>query len=241
MKVFGISDLHLTKSRPEKSMDRFGPEWHNHEERLATQWISRISSRDIVVIAGDTSWANDIKDSKKDFEFLSQLPGRKIVGVGNHDYWWQSQTYSNNKFAEWGMKDIYALRNSSVILDGVQMCSVKGYMLDTSPMYSEEVNGKNRRRELNRLNITLNNLDPNYQGKTILAIHHPPMLTDNVDSDVRKMITESVVSHCIYGHMHQDGAKLVVEGDFDGVNYAFVAADRKSMIPHLIMEVEELE
>ena len=31
-----------------------------------------------------------IEDAKKDFEYLNELPGTKLLLKGNHDYWWES-------------------------------------------------------------------------------------------------------------------------------------------------------
>lgn len=40
-----------------------------------------------MVIPGDISWGMNFEQSKKDFEFINKLNGRKIISKGNHDYW----------------------------------------------------------------------------------------------------------------------------------------------------------
>ena len=34
MKIYAISDLHLSKAVPNKSMELFGKDWENYQERI---------------------------------------------------------------------------------------------------------------------------------------------------------------------------------------------------------------
>jgi hypothetical protein len=91
MKVFAISDLHLSLGRP-KPMDVFGPAWENHAEKIRDNWHLSVSDSDVVLVAGDISWAMTFEKALPDLRFLDHLAGRKIVIKGNHDYWWSSIT-----------------------------------------------------------------------------------------------------------------------------------------------------
>ena len=89
MALYAISDLHLALST-DKPMDIFGGHWINHDEKIKKNWIDKIKEEDTVLIAGDISWSMKSEDSKIDLEWISSLPGKKIISKGNHDYWWSS-------------------------------------------------------------------------------------------------------------------------------------------------------
>ena len=55
MKVFAISDLHLSTS-VEKPMDIFGDGWQNHFEHISADWKEKVSADDLVLLGGDMSW-----------------------------------------------------------------------------------------------------------------------------------------------------------------------------------------
>ena len=66
MKIFAIGDLHLSLS-VDKPMDIFAG-WTDYVEKLADNWKRLIKDEDIVVLAGDTSWGMDLKETTTDFE-----------------------------------------------------------------------------------------------------------------------------------------------------------------------------
>ena len=89
MKIFAISDLHLSVNNP-KPMDIFGPVWDNYLDKIFADWKAKVTDDDVVLLAGDFSWAMKLEDTVPDFEMLEDLPGKKIIVRGNHDYWWKS-------------------------------------------------------------------------------------------------------------------------------------------------------
>ena len=87
MSIFVIADLHLSFG-VNKPMDIFGSNWEKHEEKIANSWKEKVKENDLVILPGDFSWAMRLEDTQKDFEYLNNLPGKKILLKGNHDYWW---------------------------------------------------------------------------------------------------------------------------------------------------------
>ena len=55
MKIFAISDLHLSNSC-DKPMDIFGGNWEGYTDKIIENWKAKVSDDDIVLIAGDISW-----------------------------------------------------------------------------------------------------------------------------------------------------------------------------------------
>lgn len=77
MKIYAISDLHLSVNNP-KPMDIFGPAWDNYVDKIFDDWKEKVTDDDIVLLAGDFSWAMKLEDSIADFEMLKDLPGKKL-------------------------------------------------------------------------------------------------------------------------------------------------------------------
>ena len=76
MKIFAISDLHLS-GNCDKPMDVFGGNWENYQEKIIENWKNLVSDDDLVLIAGDISWAMKIEDAVVDLEWIDKLPGKR--------------------------------------------------------------------------------------------------------------------------------------------------------------------
>ena len=75
MSIFAIADTHLSLSC-DKPMDVFSG-WENYVAKIEKNWKAIVNENDVVVIAGDISWAMDIEDAKEDFAFIDSLTGEK--------------------------------------------------------------------------------------------------------------------------------------------------------------------
>ena len=93
MRLFAIGDLHLSGG-DDKPMDVFGSQWDRHFFRISEAWRKTVDDRDTVLIPGDISWAMQLEQAVPDLQAIGDLPGRKILCKGNHDYWWNSVTRS---------------------------------------------------------------------------------------------------------------------------------------------------
>ena len=85
MAIYAISDFHLAFTT-DKPMDVFGANWYKHEEKIKENWLNTINKEDTVLIAGDVSWSMRMEEGMMDLEWIHNLPGRKILVKGNHDY-----------------------------------------------------------------------------------------------------------------------------------------------------------
>ncbi len=90
MTVWAIADLHLSFGIKDKEMDVFGKEWHNHHAKIEQHWREDITNEDLVLLAGDISWAKRLEEALPDLSWINALPGTKVMIRGNHDYWWSS-------------------------------------------------------------------------------------------------------------------------------------------------------
>jgi len=216
MAIYAISDLHLSFS-VNKPMDVFGADWKNYTDILKQNWNDIVTEDDIVLMPGDTSWGTYLKDSLSDFKFIDDLPGKKIITKGNHDYWWETVTKMNAFLKENNIKTIEFLHNSAVLYDNIAICGTKGYPDNLTKSDDERL----YQRELSRLNLSLSkakNLNPD---KIVVMLHYPP----DIHSDFAKIMQENNVNFCIYGHLHAAGIKNAFSGLSGGITYELVSCD----------------
>ena len=84
MALYAIGDLHLCLGAP-KPMDVFGGSWTGYMDKLKAG-MDRITDADTTVLLGDLSWALSLEESAADFAWINEIPGRKIILKGNHDW-----------------------------------------------------------------------------------------------------------------------------------------------------------
>ena len=120
MSIFVIGDLHLS-FKNSKPMDIFGDNWAGHEEKIRNNWIENVKEDDLVILPGDFSWETYLEDTKLDFEYLNNLPGKKILLKGNHDYWWTTLTKMQKFISDNNFENIDFLYNNSYLRNIIRM------------------------------------------------------------------------------------------------------------------------
>ena len=126
MSIFVIGDLHLSFKNP-KPMDIFGENWAGHEEKIRNNWIENVKEDDLVILPGDFSWETYLEDTKLDFEYLNNLPGKKLLLKGNHDYWWTTVTSMRNFLKENNFTNIDFLYNNSYLIENTIVAGTRGW------------------------------------------------------------------------------------------------------------------
>ena len=127
MALYAIGDLHLCLGA-EKPMDIFGGAWVGYMDKLK-EGLSVIRPEDTTVLLGDLSWALDLEGAKADFAFIDQIPGRKIILKGNHDYWWSTAAKFYKFCQENGFSDMEILNNNHFAYEGIAICGTRGWRL----------------------------------------------------------------------------------------------------------------
>ena len=140
MSIYVIADLHLSFG-VDKPMDIFGVNWENHTEKIKENWISKVTKNDLVLLQGDFSWAMYLEDTFKDFEYLNNLPGKKILLKGNHDYWWTSLKKMREYLSKNNFKNIDFLHNNSYLFEDEIIVGTRGWQ-----------DRKNSRRQSRKIN-----------------------------------------------------------------------------------------
>ena len=124
MALYAIGDLHLCLGA-DKPMDVFGGAWVGYMEKLR-EGLKVIGPEDTTVLLGDLSWALDLEQAHEDFAFIDQIPGRKIILKGNHDYWWSTASKFYKFCQKHGFEDQWILNNNHYAYEGFAICGKDG-------------------------------------------------------------------------------------------------------------------
>ncbi len=222
MSIYAIADLHLSFSDP-KPMDIFGDNWTNHENKIRKNWMEKVKEEDTVLLPGDFSWAMELSDTFKDFEYLNNLPGRKIMLKGNHDYWWNSLKKLNEFIEENEFKNINFLHNNAYEVEGHIIAGTRGWVIS-----NKEEDKPILDRELIRLELSINEGIKQFgeDKPIIICMHYPP--TNNIlmeNSEFIKLMQKYNVKECIYGHLHGESHTEGIQGNVGGIQLKLVSAD----------------
>lgn len=229
MAVYAISDLHLSFNN-DKSMDVF-PGWYDYTNKIRQNWESTVKNEDFVVIPGDISWAMRLNETKKDFEFINNLPGKKILIKGNHDYWWSTSKKINDFLQENNFNTISIVFNSAIKVDNICICGTRGWMYNSDEPKDEKI----LNREVERLRRSLDSAKA-LGGETVVFLHYPPVYNFQESEEIINLLIERNIKKCYYGHIHGSGAKKgIIEGKYKSIDFKLVSCDYINFKPLLIV------
>lgn len=221
MAIYAISDLHLSFDQ-NKPMDVFGEIWENHVEKIKKDWKEKVKEEDLVLLPGDFSWAMKLEDTYHDFSFLEELPGKKLLLKGNHDYWWNTLTKMRSYIQENHFTRVDFIYNNSYEYEGKIIAGTRGWNLGET----DESNRRILKREIERLKLSLEDARRKYgDGKEIIVCMHYPPIKDKEITEFVKIMMDYSVDTCIYGHLHGVSQSYVVEGNYYGVDFRMVSCD----------------
>lgn len=232
MRVFAIADIHLSKAFP-KPMTIFGAGWEGHPEAVFDEWCKVVQEDDLVLIAGDISWAMKLREAMVDLEDIAQLPGSKILLRGNHDYWWPSISRLRQALSP----KMHALQHDSLMIGNIAFAGTRGWDTPGSYGFAEE-DQRIYQRELERLALSFKSLQGHEYQHLILALHYPPYSSSGGPTGFTELIEQYKPSMVVYGHLHGANPARLPQ-DWNGIPLHFVSADMMKFRPKLILETTD--
>ena len=223
--LYVLSDPHLSFGSG-KPMDIFSG-WANYTERLRSTWSAILKDRDTVVLPGDISWAMDLKGAREDFAFLDALPGTKIIGKGNHDYWWATMRKMQNFLEEKGLATIRFLFNNAYLCEGVSVCGSRGWFFDAQ---EAEDNAKVIAREAQRLSTSIE-AGLALGGAPVVFMHYPAVMDGKRVEPLTDVLKAYGITRCYFGHIHGDRSGRFTDFTEDGVRYSLISSDFLDFTP----------
>ncbi len=239
MSLFTIADLHLsTLDTTGKSMEVFGERWRDYTLRLANSWRRLVTCEDTVVIPGDVSWALSLEEAVSDLRFIDSLPGKKIIGKGNHDFWWSTMKKHEALFREHGISSISFLFNNAHELDEFIVAGTRGWYHDDDCKNMPESADfeKLTRREALRLRTSLDiarRLQEDSGKEIIVFTHFPPYWNEKESEGLMEVLTEYGVRRLYFGHIH---GNYTVPSTIlhKGIEMSLVSADYLGFVPKIV-------
>lgn len=239
MSLFSIADLHLSLSC-NKPMDKFGSRWTNHTEKLVKRWNAVVTNRDTVIVPGDISWGISLEEALADLKLIDSLPGTKLLGKGNHDYWWGTLTKMYEFLEENGINTIKFLYNNAYELEDYIVCGTRGWYVEEKLQSVENTDyAKIVNRENARLEICLKEAVKlqGESGKPILVyLHFPPVFKSFICRELIDTMKKYGIKNCYFGHMHGQ-YNVPRTFDFEGINMTLISSDFLDFIPMITMPI----
>ena len=229
MALYTIGDLHLALSL-DKPMDIFGEVWKDHPDKLR-QGFAALGEEDLCVLCGDLSWGMSLAQAREDFRFVEQLPGKKLILKGNHDYWWSTAAKTKAFFAENGFDSLDILHNNCFFYGDCAICGTRGWFYEEEK--GVEHDKKIMRRELLRLEASL--LAAGDRQKLVF-LHYPPIYQQYRCQEILDLLRAHEVRLCCYGHIHGKGRLSAFNGWHEGTQFKLVSADHLGFAPAKLMD-----
>ena len=253
MSLWVIADLHLSLS-VNKPMDIFGG-WDDYVSRLTENWqnsvkqddvvvipgdvswemnfedwLSKVQDQDIVLLPGDLTWAMHLEEAMEDIQRVGELPGRKLILRGNHDYWWNTMAKMNRFLDENNFNSIKILNNNHYSYGEYGICGTRGWINESEVPADAKVLA----REAQRLEMSIRSaLDDG--KKPIVFLHYPPIYANDYNYDIIDVLFKYDIKQCYYGHLHGKAHRFAVCGEYDGIDYQLIASDFVQFAPKKIM------
>lgn len=233
MKVYSISDLHLSAAQP-KPMDIFGGAWDNYVQDIICDWTSRVTSADVVLIPGDISWAMTLDNALLDLNLIGSLPGKKIILRGNHDYWWKSISALRAALPP----EMFAVQNDCLRIENLLVCGSRGWTTSEGKVVTAD-DKKIYDREVIRMNLSLSDMASRRRDgdKVIALIHYPPFNSRFESTPFTDSFENFKADAVVYGHLHGSASKTILNLNKNGINYFLTSCD---LVKNKLVEILEI-
>ncbi len=240
MALYTISDLHLsTLESTNKSMEVFGRRWENYINRLKNNWTHLVEENDTIVIPGDISWALSLEEAVSDLKFLDSLPGKKIIGKGNHDFWWTTMSKHDKLFKEENISTISFLFNNAYEVENYIIAGTRGWYSDEDAKNAPDNADFNKliNRECIRLRMSLDMAkaiqSSSSEKEIIVFMHFPPVWNGKCADEIIEVLKEYGIKHLYFGHIH--GSYCVEPSfEYEGIRMSLISADYIEFTPKIV-------
>ncbi|MBQ4067413.1 MAG: metallophosphoesterase [Clostridia bacterium] len=233
MSLFSIADLHLSLST-DKPMDKFGSRWQGYTEKIENRWRAVVTDEDTVIVPGDISWGIDLDEALADLKFIDALPGKKIIGKGNHDYWWSTVTKMRTFFVENGITTIDFLYNNAIETDDAIIAGTRGWYVEEKLQVTETADYKKIvARENARLEMSLREavkLRGDSSKPILVYFHFPPVFKSFRCDEFIETMKRYGIKNCYFGHIHSNYL-IPRTVETDGIMMTIISADYLDFVP----------
>jgi predicted phosphohydrolase len=220
-------------------MEVFGKRWDGYISRIEKNWKNLVTDQDTVIIPGDVSWALSLEEAVNDLRFIDSLPGKKILGKGNHDFWWCTMRKHEELFSKHGISSISFLFNCAHETEDFIIAGTRGWYTEKDATNAPD--GADFKKLTNRENLRLKmsleeaaKLRERSPEKEIIAfMHFPPFWNGKASDGLISLLLEYDVKRVYFGHIH---GNYTVPPSFihEGIEMHLISADYLKFIPRIV-------
>lgn len=220
-------------------MEVFGHRWADYLLRIENNWRHLITEEDTVIVPGDISWALSLDEAESDLKFLDSLPGKKILGKGNHDFWWCTMKKHREFFEKKGITTINFLFNNAFVIENYIVAGTRGWYNDEDAQNAPDNADfeKLSNRESLRLSTSLSEaekLKMQYPEKEIIVfMHFPPYWNGKESEGLIKILKEHSIKKVYYGHIHGNYT-VPPSFTYEDIEMSIVSADYLKFVPKIV-------
>ncbi len=214
-------------------MDVFGNRWRDYTSKLVRGWNAVVSDSDTVIIPGDLSWGLNLDEAAADLKLIASLNGKKIIGKGNHDLWWQSEKKLKDFFEKEGIDNISVLHNNAHIAEDIIVCGSRGWFYDPKSSPDGTDFEKISNREVIRAELSFKaarELNKDGEREIVAFFHFPPVCKEYISRPLTELMKSYGIKRCYYGHLH-NAYDIPRSFDFEGIDMRIISADYLDFIP----------
>ena len=241
MSLYTIADLHLsTFDKTNKSMEVFGKSWADYMLRIENNWRHLVEENDIVIIPGDVSWALSLEESESDMKFLDSLPGKKIIGKGNHDFWWSTMKKHEAFFEKNGIKTISFLFNNAHEFDECIVAGTRGWYNDEDAANApdnadfEKLTNRENLRLKTSLEAAKKMQEFSPHKEIVVFMHFPPFWNGKTSDGLISLLKDYGIKRVYFGHIH--GNYTVPPCfSYEGIEMHIISADYLKFVPKKVI------
>ena len=240
MSLYVIADLHLsTLDSTNKSMEVFGRRWDGYMTRIKNNWERLVTNEDTVIIPGDVSWALSLEEAVSDLKFIDSLPGKKILGKGNHDFWWCTMKKHEELFRKHDITSISFLFNNAHETDKYIIAGTRGWYHDPDAKNAPDNADFHKliNREAQRLRTSLKEAaklkEASPEKEIVVFMHFPPFWADKASEGLVEILKEFDIKNVYFGHIHGSYSEPP-KFNYDGIDMHIISADYIEFIPKIV-------
>ena len=118
---------------------------------------------------------------------------------------------------------MFALQNDALRLEDTAFCGTRGWALPVSGTAAEDE--KIYRRELQRMEMSLERAMKLKAGRLVVMCHYPPLGEGAAETPLSALLEKYPVDDVVYGHLHGPSLRGAVNGVYRGIRYHCVSCD----------------
>ena len=207
--------------------------------RIKNNWERLVTDEDTVVIPGDVSWALSLEEAVSDLKFIDALPGKKILGKGNHDFWWCTMKKHDELFKKHGITSISFLFNNAHETEDYIIAGTRGWYHDPDAKNAPDNADFDKlvNREAGRLRQSLKSAvelkEKSPEKEIIVFMHFPPYWAEKASEGLIEILKEFRIKRVYFGHIHGNYTE-VPYFVYDGIEMHMISADYLEFVPKIV-------